>query len=174
MYVVIALDVPPASATSRQQRIRFAWSSASCRIDRQIRGTILGPGIEHRLHDTPRLRGGRLLMIEKRIPLACSFATAAWARVVNTLSSVTNVPSTSAITAEHLNSDGRGLFMTNVRRHRFGRTASVGHFAPTAHPLRLVLGFLPDRSANPRHHSWPRHRAPVARYAKTAPPCRPA
>jgi hypothetical protein len=48
-------------------------------------------------------RGGRLLTIEKMVPFARSSATAACARAVNTLSSVTKVPSTSEITAEHLN-----------------------------------------------------------------------
>ena len=42
-------------------------------------------------------RGGRLLMIEKIIPLARNSATAARAHAVSTLSSVTNVPSTSEI-----------------------------------------------------------------------------
>ena len=57
-------------------------------------------------------RGGRLLIIEKMIPFARSSATAAWARAVNFLSSVTNVPSTSEITAEHLNGNGRARIMT--------------------------------------------------------------
>ena len=52
-------------------------------------------------------RGGRLLIIEKMIPFVRSSATAAWARAVKILSSVTNVPSTSEITAEHLNGNGR-------------------------------------------------------------------
>ena len=92
-------------------------------------------------------RGGRLLIIEKMIPFARSSATAAWARAVNILSSVTNVPSTSEITAEHLNGNGRARLMTIAHRHRRGRSASVGHLAPKAHPLRSVLGFLLDRSA---------------------------
>jgi hypothetical protein len=45
-------------------------------------------------------RGGRLLIIVKIIPAARSSATAAWARAVKTLASVTKVPSTSETTAE--------------------------------------------------------------------------
>jgi hypothetical protein len=54
-----------------------------------------------------RPRGGRLLIMEKTISFACSSA-AAWARALNILSSVTKVPSTAEITAEHLNGSGRG------------------------------------------------------------------
>jgi hypothetical protein len=46
-------------------------------------------------------------MIEKIIPLARNSATATRAHAVSTLSSLTNVPSTSEITAEHLNGSGR-------------------------------------------------------------------
>src|SRR5580704_16995507 len=96
-------------------------------------------------------RGGRLLIIEKMIRLARSSATAAWAPAVNTLSSVTNVPSTSEITAEHLNGTGRARLMSIVHRHRRGRFASIDHLAPEAHPLRSVLRFLPGRSADLPH-----------------------
>ena len=47
-------------------------------------------------------RGGRLLISEKSIPFARSAAAAALVRSVRTFSLVTNVPSTSEITAEHL------------------------------------------------------------------------
>ena len=65
-----------------------------------------------------RPRGGRLLMIEKAIPLACSLATAACVGAVNIFSLVTRVPSTSEITAEHLNRDGRVLLQDVVDLHR--------------------------------------------------------
>src|ERR1700691_6563833 len=90
-------------------------------------------------------RGGRLLIIEKMIPLARSAATAAREPAVNTLSSVTNVPSTSEMTAEHLNGTGRARLMSIVHRHRPRRSASIDHLAPEAHPLRSVLRFLMDR-----------------------------
>ena len=64
-------------------------------------------------------RGGLALVIEKGIPLARNAATAAWARDVRILSSVTNVPSTSEITAEHLNGNARTRLMTMVHRRRF-------------------------------------------------------
>jgi hypothetical protein len=63
-------------------------------------------------------RGGRALVIEKMIPLARNSAAAAWVRDVSLLSSVTNVPSTSEITAEHLNGNARMRLMTIAHRHR--------------------------------------------------------
>ena len=81
-------------------------------------------------------RGGRLLMIEKIIPLARSSATADMARDVSLFSSLTNVPSTSVITAEHLNGNARVRVMTIFHRHRRRCCASFGHLAPEAHPLR--------------------------------------
>ena len=62
-------------------------------------------------------RGGRLLMIAKLIPHAWSFATAAWARAVKILSSVTNVPSTSEISAEIFVDGIRGKVFMTARRH---------------------------------------------------------
>ena len=112
------------------------------------------------------------LVIEKRIPLARNAATAAWARDVRILSSVTNVPSTSEITAEHLNGNARARLMTIVHRHRRRCSASVGHLAPEVHPLRSVLSLPLDRSADRPRHPWPKRRAPAARRARRAPPCR--
>ena len=84
----------------------------------------------------------------------------------------TNVPSTSEITAEHLNGNARARLMTMVHRRRRRCSASVGHLAPKVHPLRSVLSFPLDRSADLPRHPWPRRRAPAARRAKRAPPCR--
>jgi hypothetical protein len=67
----------------------------------------------------PKPRGGRLLMIAKLIPHACSFATAAWARTVNILSSVTKVPSTSETTVEILAEDIRGDAVIAISRRRY-------------------------------------------------------
>ena len=58
-------------------------------------------------------RGGRLLMIVKMMPRAWRSATAAWARGVKILSSVTKVPSTSETTAEIF-----GVMTISQRRRR--------------------------------------------------------
>src|ERR1700733_6756890 len=108
-----------------------------------------GVSIPRRSISMRKPRGGRLLMIEKRIPLARSSAT-----------------------AEHLNGSGRASLMTIVHHHRRRRSASAGHFAPKAHPLRTVLSSLPDRSANLLRRRPPRHRAPAAQCAKPALPYR--
>src|ERR1700733_3825247 len=131
-----------------------------------------GVSIPRRSISMRKPRGGRLLMIAKRIPLARNSATAAAARAVNTLSSVTNVPSTSEITAEHLNDSGFTRLMKIVHHHRRRRFASLGHPAPKAHPLRSVPRFPPDRSADRPGHPSPKPPAPVARHAKRAPPYR--
>jgi hypothetical protein len=57
-------------------------------------------------------------MIEKTIPLVRRAATAEMARDVSLLPSSTNVPSTSVITAEHLNGDARVPLMTISCHHR--------------------------------------------------------
>src|SRR5665213_3479843 len=114
--------------------------------------------------------GGRLLMIEKASPLARSSATADMAREVSLLSSSTNVPSTSVITAEHLNGSARVPLMTISYRHRRRCCASVDHLAPEVHPLRRALSFPQDRSEDLLRRPWPRRRAPAARHAKRAPP----
>ncbi len=46
-------------------------------------------------------KGGRLLQIEKPMPLSCSWFTAAMARGVSRLSLVASVPSTSEMTSEN-------------------------------------------------------------------------
>jgi len=71
----------------------------------------------------------RLLIIEKSIPFARSAAAAALVRSVRTFSLVTNVPSTSEITAEHLIGRERARVMT-IYRHRHRRPATSGHLAP--------------------------------------------
>jgi hypothetical protein len=63
-------------------------------------------------------RGGRLLIIEKIIPLARNSATADAARDVSRFSSSTNVPSTSVITAEQLNGNARVQLMAISCHHR--------------------------------------------------------
>src|SRR5262249_28695031 len=45
-------------------------------------------------------RGGRPLVMAKRMPVSRSLCTAAWARLVSTFCSLTSVPSTSARTSE--------------------------------------------------------------------------
>src|SRR5215470_3966881 len=45
-------------------------------------------------------RGGRPLVMAKRMPISRSLSTAAWARLVSTFCSLTSVPSTSARTSE--------------------------------------------------------------------------
>src|SRR6185437_10507965 len=49
----MAVDAAPASAIVGQKLIRFAGSWASRRIDWKICLALLGPGVEHRLYDTP-------------------------------------------------------------------------------------------------------------------------
>jgi hypothetical protein len=56
-------------------------------------------------------------MIAKLIPHAWSFATAARARTVKILSSVTNVPSTSEISVEIFADGIRGEVFMTARRH---------------------------------------------------------
>ena len=59
-----------------------------------------------------------------------------------------NVPSTSEITAEHLNSSARPVMTTDHRDHPRCR-ASCGRPLPTARRRRSVPRFRPDRSSNP-------------------------
>ena len=115
-------------------------------------------------------RGGRLLIIEKSIPFARSAAAAAFMRSVRTFSLVTNVPSTSEITAEHLIGRERARVMT-IYRHRHRRPATSGHLSPTAHRPHSARRFPRDRSTNPPRSPWPKHQAPIVRCAKSAPPC---
>ena len=59
-----------------------------------------------------------------------------------------NVPSTSEITPEHLNSSARPVMTTDHRDHPRCR-ASCGRPLPTARRRRSVPRFQPDRSSNP-------------------------
>jgi adenine-specific DNA-methyltransferase len=67
---------------------------------------------------------------------------------------------------------GCARIMTASDRHRPGWSASAAHLESKAPLLRSVLNFLPGKWTGLRPRSWPRRRAPVARYAKSARPCR--
>jgi hypothetical protein len=75
----------------------------------------IGVVISSGLSSMRRPRAGRLLIMVKMIPRAWSFVTADWARGVNRLSSVTNVPSTSETTAEMFGGENRGDVMKMFR-----------------------------------------------------------
>ena len=63
-------------------------------------------------------RGGRPLVIANAIPATSSAFTAAWVRFVSTLSSLTRVPSTSAMTSEIFNLPLLPLLMCVVQSSR--------------------------------------------------------